>query len=225
MPSTSVLNMFASSPIRPLQKHMAQALRATELVYDFFVAVFDQDWDQAQAIQAQISDAEHEADKLKRELRIHLPKGLFMSMPRSDVLAVLKSQEKLVNHAKDVSGLALGRRMVLPQPLVEDFLVYTQTAAKVAKQAHKAIAEVDELMEVGFRGKEADRIEEIISKLDDIESETDHQQVELRAKLFLLESDLPPVDVFFLYRVIELVGDLADCAQEIGGRVILLLAE
>lgn len=225
MPTTSVLNMFASSPVRPLQQHMGEALRATELVYDFFVALVEQDWQQAESIQKDISDAEHVADHLKRELRQHLPKGLFMSIPRSDVLALLKAQEKLVNHAKDVSGLALGRKMAIPSSMVESFLVYCKTVTEVARQAHKAISEVDELMEIGFRGREADHIEKTVSKLDDIESETDHQQVELRSALFALESELPPVEVMFLYSIIEKVGDLADDAQEVGGRVVLLLAE
>ncbi len=225
MPAISVLNMFASSPVRPLQKHMGEALRATELVYEFFVALVDQDWKKAKTIQKNISDAEHVADQLKRELRKHLPKGLFMSIPRSDVLALLKAQEKLVNHAKDVSGLALGRKIQIPSSMVEAFLVYCKTAAEVAKEAHNAISEVDELMEIGFRGCEADHIEKIVSKLDDIESETDHQQVGLRMALFALESELPPVDVMFLYRIIEKVGDLANDAQEVGGKVVLLLAE
>ena len=225
MPTTSVLNMFASSPIKPLQKHMAQALKATELVHDFFLALVDQHWKKAAALQKKISDAEHKADALKRDLRIHLPKGLFMSMPRSDVLAALKSQEKLVNLAKDVSGLALGRRIVLPEEMVADFLIYTQTVTDVARQAHKAIVEVGELMEVGFRGKEAEHIEHTIDKLDSMESDSDRQQVDLRSALFDLEAQMPPIEVMFLYSVIEKVGELADCAQEIGGRVILLLAE
>ena len=225
MPTTSVLNMFANSPVRPLQKHMSEALKATQWVYDFFVALVDGDWDEAANVQKQISHAEHSADRLKRELRKHLPKGLFLSMPRSDVLALLKAQEKLVNQAKDVAGLALGRKMGIPPSLVEGFLVYCKTVGDVAKQAHKAISEVDELMETGFRGREVARIETTISKIDDIESETDHQQVALRSALFVIESELPPVEVMFLYNIIEKVGDLADYAQEVGGKVILLLAE
>ena len=51
----------------------------------------------------------------------------------------------------------------------------------------------------------------------------DAMQVEIRAKLFAIEKELPPVDVMFLYRVIELTGDIGDMAERIGRRLELLL--
>ena len=64
----------------------------------------------------------------------------------------------------------------------------------------------------------------MIAKLSNIENETDEQQVHLRRTLFELEQTLPPVNVIFLYKVIEWTGDLADQAREIGDRLQLLLA-
>jgi uncharacterized protein Yka (UPF0111/DUF47 family) len=49
-------------------------------------------------------------------------------------------------------------------------------------------------------------------------------QVAVRSKLFELEKDLPPVDVMFIYRVIEWIGDLADLAQRVGSRLEIMLA-
>ena len=39
-----------------------------------------------------------------------------------------------------------------------------------------------------------------------------------------LEKDLNPVDVMFLYQIIEWVGDLADLAERVGARLEILLA-
>ena len=39
-----------------------------------------------------------------------------------------------------------------------------------------------------------------------------------------LEVELPPVDVIFLYQIIDWVGDLADRAQRVGSRLQLLVA-
>jgi uncharacterized protein Yka (UPF0111/DUF47 family) len=49
-------------------------------------------------------------------------------------------------------------------------------------------------------------------------------QSRIRHQLFEIEKDLPPVDVMFLYRVIELVGEIADLAERIGHRLELLLS-
>jgi predicted phosphate transport protein (TIGR00153 family) len=221
MPTTPLLNMFAQSPVRPLQKHMAQAVLAAE----FFIETAKEDWDKAKRIQVAICDAEHGGDRLKRELRIHMPKGLFMSMPRSDILAILKVQEKVANLSKDIVGIVLGRRLVIPSELSEDFLVFVGRAVDAVKQAHKGISKVGGLMPIGFKGKEVERIQELIHVLDAIETETDKQQIDLRHRLFALEDTMAPIDVMFLYQIIEQVGELADRAQEVGERLILLLAK
>ena len=35
---------------------------------------------------------------------------------------------------------------------------------------------------------------------------------------------MPPVDVMFLYKIIDRIGELADCAQKVGSRLQLLIA-
>ena len=49
-------------------------------------------------------------------------------------------------------------------------------------------------------------------------------QVAIRTQLFAVENELPPVQVIFLYRIIEWVGDLADLAQRVGSRLEIMLA-
>jgi len=54
-----------------------------------------------------IVKGEHDADKMKRELRTHLPKGLFMTVDRHDVLDVLLRQDIIANQAKDIAAIDL----------------------------------------------------------------------------------------------------------------------
>jgi uncharacterized protein len=221
---TPMLEMFARSPIRPIQAHMRTATTCVEGLCTFIDAVLVQDWAAAQVQQAQISHLEREADDLKKDLRAHLPKGLFMAISRGDILSLLSVQDKMANRAKDVAGVMLGRRMVIPASMVDTFKAYVERSVDAAKQAQAAISELDDLMEQGFRGQEVSLVEDMIHQIDDIERDTDDQQVVLREQLFALEKDMAPVDVMFLYRVLELVGKVADRAQEVGGRLQLLLA-
>ncbi len=39
-----------------------------------------------------------------------------------------------------------------------------------------------------------------------------------------LEKTLNPIDVMFLYQIIEWVGDLADIAERVGARLEIMLA-
>ena len=64
----------------------------------------------------------------------------------------------------------------------------------------------------------------MIKELDRIEKDTDRMQIDIRARLFQIEKNMPPIDAMFLYNVIEWVGDIADDAQRIGARLHLMLA-
>ena len=167
---------------------------------------------------------ENEADKLKKSVRQHLPKSLFLPVPRSDLLDLLSVQDKIANRAKDIAGLMLGRCMTIPQPLQPQMLAYVQRTVDASAQALKALKELDSLLETGFSGREATLVEKMVEELEEIERETDRMQITVRRALFNLEKDLPAVDVIFLYKIIEWIGDVADRAERVGNRLEQLLA-
>jgi predicted phosphate transport protein (TIGR00153 family) len=109
--------------------------------------------------------------------------------------------------------------------MVTGFENYLRRSIDASKQAMDSIGELDELLETGFRGKEVDLVEKMLAKLNVLEHETDEMQVSLRQQLFAIEDTLKPVDVVFLYKIIERVGGLADKAQQAGYQLQLLLAD
>ena len=224
MPQSGVLNMFARSPIRPLQQHMEKACYCAELLLPYFEALLAKNWQKVQTIQQEISKYEHDADALKMDFRLHLPKGLFLPVPRVDLLELLSKQEDIANKAKDIAGIMLGRKMEIPAILSDEFRTYLSRSIDAAKQAKKAISELDELLESGFRGKEVKIVEDMITELNKVEYDTDKMQIELRQQLFNIEKELAPIDVMFLYKIIEEIGNLADRSQQTGSRLRMLTA-
>lgn len=65
----------------------------------------------------------------------------------------------------------------------------------------------------------------MLKDLDKLERRSDKLAIGLRAKLFKMEADLPPVDVMFYYRVISLLGEVADHAETVGDRLQILMAK
>lgn len=217
-------NLFGRSPIKPLQEHMASAVKAVAELPRFFDAVLAGDWEQAAAAQQQITDWEHKADDLKRQLRLHLPKSLFLPVPRTDLLELLTMQDRIANRAKDIAGIVLGRKMVFPPALHQPIQEFVLSGVHTAEQALKAINELDSLLETGFSDRELTVVERMIQDLDNLEQQADKLEINLRSLLFQLESQLPPVEVMFLYSVIDWIGDLSNRAHDVGGRFQLLLA-
>ena len=130
----------------------------------------------------------------------------------------------MANRTKDVSGLVVGRKMEIPAAIADDFLEFVSRNVDAAKQARKSVRELDELFTSGFRGAEVSLVQSLIEELDQIETDTDDRQAALRAALFEIEDELEPVNVMFLYRVIELTGEIADMAERVGRRLELLLS-
>ena len=162
--------------------------------------------------------------KLSHQLRLHLPKSLFLPVPRTDLLELLTMQDRIANRAKDIAGIMLGRKMTIPANMHTQTLEFVQSGVRTAEQALTAINELDELLETGFSGRELAVVERMIQELDKLEEKADELEISMRSSLFRLEAELPPIDVMFLYSVIDWIGDLSNRAHDVGGRLQLLLA-
>jgi hypothetical protein len=204
---------------------MKVANDAAQLLPAFLEAAHRDDWEAASGIFDRISEAEREADKLKRSVRRHLPNSLFLPVPRTDLLELVTIQDHVANTAKDVAGLMLGREMQFPKKLQQRLLEFVMSCTATCEQALVAIRELDELLEVGFSGREVTRVEGLIKELDKLEGRTDKQSQALRARLFRVERKLYAVDVMFYYKVIELFASLADSAERVGHRLQILMAK
>ncbi|MEH6464314.1 MAG: TIGR00153 family protein [Shewanella psychromarinicola] len=224
MPVNSILGVFAKSPLKPLEQHIDKVHECASLLVPFFDATISGDWDEAIKIRKKISLLEKDADSLKREIRLTLPGGLFMPVERTDLLELLTQQDKIANMAKDISGRIIGRQLVLPQPMQKAFGAYLQRCLDAVSLAKRAINELDDLLETGFRGRQVELVAKMINELDLIEDDSDDLQIQLRRQLFALEAELNPIDVMFMYKIIEWVGGLADLAERVGSRLELMLA-
>lgn len=222
--SNPIFDMFARSPIRPAQKHMTKAFECVKELQPFFDEVIKKNWNAAEQHYKRICQLEHEADEMKRDIRLHLPKGLFLSFSRNDLLQIVRTQDKLANLSEDIAGLMVSRKMDFPQEIQASLQKLVSRCIDAAKQAYKAIQELDELVETGFRGHEVAVVEDMIKNLHQIETDTDHLANSVRTALFEVEALYPPVEVMFFYRIIDYLSELADHSERVGAGLQLFLA-
>jgi predicted phosphate transport protein (TIGR00153 family) len=218
-----ISKIFGASPVAPIQDHMEICYKAAKELITFFEAANSDNWDQVSQSRQKIVALENEADDAKKLIRMQLSKALFMPVARGDLLDLVLVQDQIPNLARDISGLVIGRQMVIPTALRETFIAFVKRNVDAARGARKTIRELDELYETGFRGAEVDLVIRLIGELDEIENDTDAMQAELRNILFTMEDELPPVNVMFLYRIIEAIGGIGDMAERIGRRLELLM--
>ena len=216
--------LFGKSPFKPIQEHMRIVTECVSEVPALFQALVDGDQAKLEAQKTAIFEKEHAADALKNELRGRLPKSMLLAVDRRDLLDVLGMQDSIADTAQDIAGLLVERRMEVPKGMAEPLLALVNRCLDTCNQAGKIIEELDELVEMGFRGREASQVEDMVAELNRIEDETDEMGMALTRSLFAQEDSMKPVSVMFWYQLIQWVGDLADYAEKVGDRLRLLIA-
>ncbi|MGB5832062.1 MAG: TIGR00153 family protein [Thiohalocapsa sp.] len=222
--SNPIAALFAGSPFKPMQNHMGVVNDCVAQVPGLFDALIANDEASVKRIAAEIFAKESEADGIKNQVRLHLPKSLFMPVDRRDLLEVLEVQDSIADTAQDIAGLLLQREMTVPDDMQDDLRALIARCVDACKQSTAIIGELDELVETGFRGPEAARVETMVEELNKIESETDDLGMALARTLFQHEDSMSPVSVMFWYRLIHWIGNLADYSEKVGDRVLLLIA-
>ena len=216
--------LFGKSPFKPIQEHMRVVVDCVSEVPPLFQALVDGDQAKVEAQKDLIFAKENAADEIKNQLRGHLPKSILMPVDRRDLLDVLAMQDSIADTAQDIAGLLVERKMEVPAGTGEALVALVSRCVDTCNAAGKIIEELDELIETGFRGREAGRVEEMMEALNKIEDETDDMGMALTRSLFAQEDSMSPVSVMFWYQLIQWIGDLGDYSEKVGDRVRLLLA-
>jgi predicted phosphate transport protein (TIGR00153 family) len=217
--------LFGQSPFTALQRHMRVVLECSRDVRPLIDALVAGDQDRVIECKNRIFEKEADADQIKHELRASLPKSLFMPVDRRDLLEVLQLQDTIANTAQDIAGLLIERKMNIPDFLRIPLVELTDRCIDTVELSANVIEELDELLAIGFRGREVDRVDAMLVNLNEVEDETDELGIKLARALFDHESELDPVSVMMWYQIIEWVGDLADYAEKVGDHLRLLIAK
>jgi len=225
MKSTNpIAALFARSPFRPMQQHMEVVNDCVGLIPTLFDALIAGDAKTLTKTQKEIFAKEHEADGIKHDVRVHLPRSLFLPVDRRDLLEVLEVQDAIADTAQDIAGLLQQRDMKVPDDMQEELKTLVRRCVDACGQSRAIVEELDELIQTGFRGPEAERVEKMVKELNRIETETDDLAVALSQKLFQHEDTMAPVSVIFWYRLIGWISNIADQAEMVGDRMLLLIA-
>ncbi len=216
--------LFGRSPFKALQEHMREVIVCAREVPTLFEALCAHDKDAVIAAKDRIFESENRADEVKNQLRLHLPKSLFMPIDRRDLLNVLQMQDSIADTAQDIAGLLVERDFEVPEGFQEPLLTLCRRCVDVCELALKIIEELDELLALGFRGKLVDKVEIMLDELSAVETETDDLGLELTRRLFAAEDGMKPVSVMLWYRLFEWIGDLADYAEKVGNQLRLIIA-
>tara|TARA_B100000085_G_scaffold71012_1_gene63665 strand:+ start:642 stop:1322 length:681 start_codon:yes stop_codon:yes gene_type:complete len=216
--------VLSNSPLAIMERHAEVCLDCVNKLEPYFEAALADQWGRAEALQQEIARLEAVADDIKMDVRKNLPRGLWMSVSRPDLLELVRVQDKMANEAKDIAGLTLGRQLTFPKKLEKSLFKFIATVTDASAKAVEVVAATRELSRSAFSSRQVKAISAKCLLVEKIERRSDDLQSKLRAKLRIYEEDMSPIDAIFLYQVLSSIGEIADHAEKVSHRAQIIAA-
>jgi len=218
-----ISKLFGKSPFDPLHQHMLKVKECVDLVKPLMESFIKGEGDKVKVFAKKIFRAEHEADLVKKEIRNHLPKSIFLPVARDDILSFLKEQDNIADSAEDLAALLILRKMKVPEELKEELKDFVDRVVKTYEASMTVSSEIKILVETSFGGVEAHKVMELIEQVKLNEYEADKAQMIAAKKLFSIEKKLDPVSVMMWLHIFRELGNLANHAENAGDRMRMML--
>ncbi len=225
MSTNPLAGLLRKSPFKPIQEHMRTVFSCVMLLPSLFDALYKKDQAAVSEVARQIGKLETEADGIKSTYRRSMPKTLLLPVDRKDLLSLIHEQDSIADGVEKISQILTNRDMTVPDAIknrLDELLEGTMENATLAKNM---IEELDELVHVGFSGREHDKVTSMIEGVRKSEHNIDNILKKLNRTLFSIEKELDPVSVMFWYRIIEEVGNISDHAENMADRLLLFLSK
>ena len=218
-----ISKLFGKSPFEPLYQHMLKVKECVDLVRPLMDAFLNEEDKKVEGFAKKIFKAEHEADLVKKELRNHLPKSIFLPVARGDLLRFLKEQDSIADSAEDLAVLITLRKTRVPEDLKEELKDFVDKVLETYEMAMRVSSEIKLLAETSFSGTEARKVMELIEELKVDEWEADKAQMKTAKKMFSIEKEIDPVTLLMLMNIFKELGILANHAENAGDQMRMML--
>lgn len=217
--------LFRRSPFKPIQEHMGVVFSCICVVPQLFDALYKKQPELVKKHADQISKLETEADKLKSTFSLNMPTSLLMPVDRKDLLSLIHEQDNIADTVEEIGQILTYRDMVVPDELKELLDELLEGTMEIGSDAKSMIERLDQLLEVGFGGRQLEQVSIIIAGVRRSEHNIDNIVHRTRRALFSVESKLDPVSVIFWYKIIDLLEAISDQAENMADRILLFLSK
>ena len=215
-------SLFHESPFENLQRHADKAKECAQLFREAAICHVEGKLKEFDTLTDRVAKLESEADAIKRNIRNHLPRGILMPVDKFQFLQYLGEQDKVVDEVEAALYWLSFRPKGLPKGMVPDFLDLVESVVPPIEK----LAELALMATEFFRGKSRTQRKKMKSLIQDIrqhEKEADLLEQELKGLAFRTIQDA--LVVFHTVRLVEIVGDIADHAQNASDRMRTMIAK
>jgi|Deesub1362B_J571_1020462.scaffolds.fasta_scaffold05190_2 hypothetical protein len=212
------------SPFDLLLDHAGKIKEALAVMRDGCNAYLRGDFDVLNEARKRVDELESEADRIKGNIRNHLPRSVFMPVDRGIFLMLLSEQDKVIDSIQDVLEWMDMRCKPVREEFRDDIRALIDKVMEAVEEYERVVGKLRDLIESSFSTPEREETKKYIHRLHAIESESDVLEKRLSEKIFKMEDELSPGELLHLLKLVMLLGDIADHAENCGDRIRALMA-
>ena len=216
------LSLFVSSPFAGLQEH---AEKVKECAWAFQQAIECHVSDrcrQFEELRREVSQLENQADGIKRRIRGHLPIGTLMPVSKFQLFRYLREQDQVLDAVKDaLNWISYRSEPGIPETLHKDVFLLVDAVIDPLEELSRMVAGAKRYFET-YSEKQRVAVKAIIREVRTQEHAADKVEAEIKQKVFNM--DIDPVTVFHMVRLAEIIGSIADHAENAGDMMRAMLA-
>jgi len=221
-----VSNTFRrKTPFNQLLEHMGKVRECIDLLGDGLIKYYKGDYKNFTELAKEVSKIEHEADIIKGNIRNHLPSSLLMPVDKGRFLWTLREQDKILDHAENLSEMLDMRHTKIPKDLQNIFIEHATMVIQTVKAMEDAVGNICDLVETGFVKREREQTKQYIRKVHEFEWAADQKRYEATRGIYKLEKKLDPMDVYHLLKIIDWVDEIADHAENVADWLRSMIAK
>ena len=215
-------SMFMTSPFEGLQEH---AEKVKECGWAFQQAIechLSEKCKTFEEFRQEVIRLESDADAIKRRIRGHLPKGTLMPVYNFLLFRYLREQDQVIDAVEDaLDWISFRPEPGIPDELEKDFVNLADAVIEPIEQLGEMVSEARKYFK---NYSEAQRvvIKNIIHTLRQKEHEADKLEDIVKQKV--LNMDIDAVTVFHIVRLAEIIGSIADHAENAGDMMRAMVA-
>lgn len=215
--------LFGQSPFKLLHEHTKKVHDCVKLMRPLTDALIAGDYDAIETLYKEMSKTEHEADKLKDQVRNQVKESYILSVGKYELTRFIGVQDGVADSAEDYAVILTMRNTKVPKELKEDFLAFVDQVIKVSEHLLNVAEEISLLVESAFRGKEAEKVLKSIEQICAEEWQADKLQRKFAKHCYALEEQLDPVTLSFFDKYCRALSSVANNAEKTSKYLRLLI--
>ena len=218
-------SVMRKSPFDGLIEHASKVRECVDALDRAMEAFGRGDMEEFSKLKKRVEQIEDEADKIKANVRNHLPKSIWMPVDRGFFLMTLSEQDSILDYAEDAVVWIDLRGKPLPPELRDDFMRLQKSVNLTVQEFEKAVNNLRHLLETSFAEKEREETKQYIHNVHKLEHDSDVIERQITKKIFSLEGQLDPVSIWHLTRLVSIIGDIANHAENAADRIRAMMAK